>query len=95
MFTAKNISPRQISFFTALALAIPGSLLVFIYEKKWIPVIVSFFIVLIGGYFLISFVLERFIYRKIKLIYKFIYHTKATKREETYYKYVLPQKSIR
>jgi len=38
--------------------------------------------------------LERFIYRKIKLIYKFIYKTKATKREETYYKYVLPQKSI-
>jgi ribosomal 50S subunit-associated protein YjgA (DUF615 family) len=39
-------------------------------------------------------VLERFIYRKIKLIYKFINKTKATKREETFYKYVLPQKSI-
>jgi two-component system phosphate regulon sensor histidine kinase PhoR len=38
--------------------------------------------------------LERFIYRKIKLIYKFIYQTKATKKEETYYKYLLPQKSI-
>jgi two-component system phosphate regulon sensor histidine kinase PhoR len=38
--------------------------------------------------------LERFIYRKIKLIYKFIYQTKATRKEETYYKYVLPQKSI-
>lgn len=38
--------------------------------------------------------LERFIYRKIKLIYKFINKTKATKREETFYKYVLPQKSI-
>jgi len=39
-------------------------------------------------------VLERFIYRKIKLIYKFIYQTKATRKEETYYKYLLPQKSI-
>ncbi len=38
--------------------------------------------------------LEQFIYRKIKLIYKFIYQTKATRKEETYYKYVLPQKSI-
>lgn len=47
-----------------------------------------------GSYLLISFMLERFIYRKIKLIYKFIYQTKATKKEETYYKYVLPQKSI-
>jgi two-component system, OmpR family, phosphate regulon sensor histidine kinase PhoR len=94
MFSEKNISPRQISFFTALALAVPSSLLVFIYERKWVPLIVSFFIVLFGGYLLISFVLERFIYRKIKLIYKFIYNTKATKREETYYKYILPQKSL-
>lgn len=51
-------------------------------------------IIFTGSYFLIYFMMERFIYRKIKLIYKFIYKTKATKREETYYKYVLPQKSI-
>lgn len=51
-------------------------------------------IIFAGSYFLIYFMMERFIYRKIKLIYKFIYKTKATKREETYYKYVLPQKSI-
>jgi two-component system phosphate regulon sensor histidine kinase PhoR len=51
-------------------------------------------IILAGSFLLISFVLERFIYRKIKLIYKFIYQTKATKKEETYYKYILPQKSI-
>lgn len=54
----------------------------------------SFIVILVGGYLSISFVLERFIYRKIKLIYKFIYQTKATKREETYYKYILPKKSI-
>ena len=51
-------------------------------------------IIFTGSYFLIYFMMERFIYLKIKLIYKFIYKTKATKREETYYKYVLPQKSI-
>lgn len=94
MLSTKNTSPRQISFFTAMALAVPISILVFIYERKPLPVAFSFFFVLIGGYLLISFVLERFIYRKIKLIYKFIYQTKATKREETYYKYILPQKSI-
>ena len=54
----------------------------------------SFLIILAGSYLLISWVLERFIYRKIKLIYKFIYQTKATKKEETYFKYILPQKSI-
>jgi two-component system phosphate regulon sensor histidine kinase PhoR len=47
-----------------------------------------------ASYGLILYTLQKFIYRKIKLIYKFIYQTKATKREETYYKYILPQKSI-
>jgi two-component system phosphate regulon sensor histidine kinase PhoR len=94
MFSIKNISPRQLSFFTALGLAVPVGLLVFFIEKKWETSAISFFIILGGGYLLIKFVLERFIYRKIKLIYKFIYQTKATKKEETYYKYILPQKSI-
>lgn len=94
MFSIKNISPRQLSAFTALALAVPIGLLLGAVEKKWDIGLIYFAIVFTGSYFLISFVLERFIYRKIKLIYKFIYQTKATKREETYYKYILPKKSI-
>jgi two-component system phosphate regulon sensor histidine kinase PhoR len=94
MFSTKNISPRQLSLFTAFILAVPVSLLVYVVEKNWVWTAGAFVIILGGGYLLISFVLERFIYRKIKLIYKFIYQTKATKKEETYYKYVLPQKSI-
>src|SRR5687767_13327907 len=94
MLSPKNISPRQLSFFTALILALPLSLLVLIVEKNWVWGLASFIIILGGSYLLISFVLERFIYRKIKLIYKFIYQTKATKKEEVYYKYILPQRSI-
>ena len=94
MFSIKNISPRQLSAFTALALAVPIGLLLGTVEKKWVVGLIYFAIIFTGSYFLISFVLERFIYRKIKLIYKFIYQTKATKREETYYKYILPKKSI-
>jgi len=94
MFSTKNISPRQLSAFTALILAIPIGLLVLWVEKNWLWALVSFVVIFGGAYLLISFVLERFIYRKIKLIYKFIYQTKATKKEETYYKYILPQKSI-
>jgi len=94
MFSEKNISPRQVAFFTALGLAGFTALVFLIYEKNWIPIAASFLVVLIAGYFSIAFVLERFLYRKIKLIYKFIYNTKATKREETYYKYILPQKSL-
>ncbi|MBC7947257.1 MAG: sensor histidine kinase [Chitinophagaceae bacterium] len=94
MFSIKNITPRQLAFFTALGLAVPVGLLVFLAEKRWQPAIIYFFVILIAGYGLINFVLEKFIYRKIKLIYKFIYQTKATKKEETYYKYILPKKSI-
>ncbi len=94
MFSPKNISPRKLSFFTALILAVPVSILVWVVEKNWIWTVAAFLIILGGAYLLIFFVIERFIYRKIKLIYKFIYQTKATKKEETYYKYVLPRKSI-
>lgn len=94
MFSTKNLSPRQLSFFTALVLSVPISLLIFLIEKSWLWGVGSFIVLLGGSYLLISFVLEKFIYRKIKLIYKFIYKTKATKKEEMYYKYLLPQKSI-
>ena len=94
MFSIKNISPRQLAAFTALGLAVPIGLLLWVIEKDWITVLVCFGLIFFGSFFLFSFVLERFIYRKIKLIYKFIYQTKATKREETYYKYILPKKSI-
>ncbi len=95
MFSPKNISPRQLSAFTAFVLSTPLSILLYLAENRdWRWGLISFVIIFAGSYLLISFVLERFIYRKIKLIYKFIYQTKATRKEETYYKYVLPQKSI-
>lgn len=44
--------------------------------------------------YIIYQVLDRFLYRKIKLIYKFISQTKATQREEFYASEILPQKTI-
>ncbi|MBL0336293.1 MAG: sensor histidine kinase [Chitinophagaceae bacterium] len=94
MVSAKNISPRQLSLLTAVLIAIPLSGLVYFVEHNWLWAASAFAVILGGTYLLISFVLERFIYRKLKLIYKFIHQTKATPKEETFYKYVLPQKSI-
>ncbi len=94
MFETKNLSPRQLSIFTALILSIPISLLLWYVEKSWFVALICFVVIFGGSYLLILFVLERFIYRKIKLIYKFIYQTKASKKEEVYYKYLLPKKSI-
>jgi len=86
MFSLKNLSPRQLSFLIALVIAVPVSIGVYFYEDSWEVALTFFTILLIGGYAIISFVLERFIYRKIKLIYKLISQTKATQREETNYK---------
>lgn len=94
MLTPKNFSPQQLSALTAVLLSIPVSLGIWVLRPDWIIALVSFGLVFGGSYLLIRFMLESFIYRKIKLIYKFIYQTKATKREETYYKYILPQKGI-
>lgn len=94
MFSTKNISPRQLSAFIAFVLAVPISLVIGYIEHSWKIGLICFAAILGGSYLLISFMLEQFVYRKIKLIYKFIHQTKATKKEETYYKYVLPQKDI-
>lgn len=94
MFATKNLSPQKLSAFTAAIVSLPEGLAFYFIKEKWWVGLLATVLTFIGAYFLIRFVLEWFIYRKIKLIYKFIYQTKATKREEMYYKYILPQKSI-
>lgn len=94
MFKAKNLSPNRLSFFTALILSVPVSIALFIVSDNFYAFAIAFAVNLTGSYLLIRFVLQSFIYRKIKLIYKFIYQTKASKKEEMYYQYILPQKSI-
>ena len=94
MPTSKNFSPQQLSALTALGLSIPITAGIFIFKPVWWIALLSFFIIFLGAYGLIVYTLQTFIYRKIKLIYKFIYQTKASKKEEFYYKNILPQKSI-
>lgn len=94
MFQTKNLSPRKLSAFTALVLSVPISLGIYVLERNWLIGFVSFLVIFSGSYLLLFSIIQNFIYRKIKLIYKFIHQTKATRREETYNKYILPQKSI-
>lgn len=93
MFTGKNLSPQQLSAMTAVAIAVPIGIGFYLFLPWWIALIL-FIVIFSGSYGLIFFMVEKFIYRKIKLIYKLIYQTKANKREEFYYKNILPQKSI-
>ncbi len=94
MPSTKNLSPQQLAALTAAGLSIPICLIIYLISKTWWEAIVSLFLIFLGSYALILFTLQKFIYRKIKLIYKLIYQTKATKREEFYYKNILPQKGI-
>jgi two-component system, OmpR family, phosphate regulon sensor histidine kinase PhoR len=94
MLKAKNLSPRQLSFFTALVLSVPIGCGFLLLGHSWKEGLISFLLILGGAYLLILFIFQQFIYRKIKLIYKFIYSTKASRQQETHYKYILPQKSI-
>jgi len=94
MPSAKNLSPRQLAAFTAGIIAVPVAIGIFLLTLNWQVGLGSLVVVFAGGYWLILVTMERFIYRKIKLIYKLIYQTKATKKEEMYFKYILPQKSI-
>ncbi len=94
MLNTKNFSPKELSLFTSVVLGVPVGIGAWLLRHEWEIVVVSFVVFVAGSYALILAVLQRFIYRKIKLIYKFIYQTKASKKEETYYKYILPQKSI-
>jgi two-component system phosphate regulon sensor histidine kinase PhoR len=94
MLSQKNLSPNQLAAYTALILSAPITVGIFIFKPVWWVALVSFAVIFTGSYLLIQSTLERFIYRKIKLIYKLISQTKASKKEEFYYKNILPQKSI-
>jgi two-component system phosphate regulon sensor histidine kinase PhoR len=94
LFNSKNTSPGRLAFLTALVLAGFVALLSLLLDPIWYIPILEFFVVLLLGYWIFYYVLKHFIYRKIKLIYKIIYQTKATKRETFFNQKILPQKSI-
>jgi two-component system phosphate regulon sensor histidine kinase PhoR len=94
MLHEKNLSPNQLSAFASLALSFPIAAGIFFITQNIVTAAISFVIIWIGSYALIRFTFEKFIYRKIKLIYKLINQTKATRKEEVYFKYLLPPKNI-
>src|SRR5450755_366669 len=94
MINTQNLTPKQLSAFTAIVISVSVALGVYFLTSNWINALGSLLVVFIGSYLLIQLTLEKFINRKIKLIYKFIHQTKATRKEEVYFKYILPKKSI-
>ena len=94
MFKEKNLSPKQLALLTALLMSSLIAMSVFVLIANWKLLLAYFIACFIVTYLLVYQILELFIYRKIKLIYKLISYTKASKREEAYQKYLLPRKGI-
>jgi two-component system phosphate regulon sensor histidine kinase PhoR len=94
VFDTKNLSPRTLSIYTALVLAAINTVFSLLLVSKWYYALEVFALTFVISYFVYHYTLQEFIYRKIKLIYKFIYQTKATKREEFFYDKVLPKRSL-
>jgi two-component system phosphate regulon sensor histidine kinase PhoR len=94
LLDTKNLSPSLLSLFTALVIATVNTLLALTLKAPLYMLAVIFGTTALITYLVYFYTLQEFIYRKIKLIYKFIYQTKATKREEYFNENILPRKSI-
>ena len=94
MFPVKNFSPQQVACYYSFADWVAWQALQYILmQYKLVAVLLCFCCAcIVVRYLLIYFMVQRFVYRKIKLIYKLIYQTKASKREEFYYKNILTAK---
>ncbi|UYQ93256.1 ATP-binding protein [Chitinophaga horti] len=94
MLKAKNLSPQKLAAFTALILSVAAAIGTLLIDPNIKTVAIAFVVTFLVAYYLYLYTLQNFIYRKIKLIYKFIYQTKATKREDFFNKNILPLKTI-
>jgi two-component system phosphate regulon sensor histidine kinase PhoR len=70
MFKQKNLSPKQLAALTALLLSSIIATSVFLLMYDWRYWVGYFLVCFIFAYLLIHQILDFFVYRKIKLIYK-------------------------
>lgn len=93
MFESKNSSPTAVAAMASFIMALSTALMLKISSGNK-AALIGFVVSFVSGFLLIRFMIEKFIHRKIKLIYKFIYQTKASKREEFFQKNILPKPTI-
>jgi two-component system phosphate regulon sensor histidine kinase PhoR len=81
----KNPTPRSLALIAALVAAVIVFIAEFVtnvspyFQKNWISLLVVFVIAFGATFFVFYFLLEKFIYRKIKLIYKTISNFRSQK----------------
>ena len=67
---------RVLVLITALGVAITLSAVNFYFQHKWYDVMVTFLATLITSYVVFYYLIEKYIYSRIKLIYKLIHNLK-------------------
>lgn len=94
MLAKRNFTPQQAALISTIPIGIIAGVAAFLYTKAALESVIFWLIISLTSYIIANLVIKRFIDRKIKLIYKLIYQTKASKKEEFYYKTLLPQKTV-
>jgi len=85
----KNATPRQLAFYTALSISVVLLIslaliqTVGILSTSYLGFFLTLAISFVVSYLIIIYVLRRFIYRKVKLIYKSIHAFKRTSKEKS------------
>src|ERR1700759_1955169 len=67
---------RVLVFITALAVAITLSAVNFYFQHRFYDMLITFLVTLITSFIVFYYLIERYIYSKIKLIYKLIHNLK-------------------
>jgi two-component system phosphate regulon sensor histidine kinase PhoR len=93
-FNKKDYSTSQLSFFSVIISSIATLICCFLLEISLINTLLILLIASILNYFVVNTILEKYIAKKIKLIYKLINQTKSSKREQYFNEHLLPQKTI-
>ncbi|HEY1005649.1 MAG TPA: ATP-binding protein [Sphingobacteriaceae bacterium] len=70
---------RVLVFLNSLAVALALSILNFYFQRSWLDVGLTFFIALGTSYIVFYYLIEKYVYSKIKLIYKLIHSLKLGK----------------
>ena len=75
----KNFKPRNVTLYASLILAVLMGVISIYFTKNFIATITTSAVAFVSSYFIFLYVIEQFIYRRIKLIYKSIHSLKLGK----------------
>jgi two-component system phosphate regulon sensor histidine kinase PhoR len=94
MFESKSPTASRVALYISMVTALTTAVILILLSVNIVFVVISSLSILLITYLYSHYVIDEFINRKIKLIYKFIYQTKASKREEFFQNKVLPKKNL-